>query len=124
MAFDFTDFYISYPGHPRYQSTELIEDEVIRVIIQKWEMIIFTNKGELLFEPNFGANLVELLHETRLSADTIKNDLLGQVNTYISEIANIPFDLTVSIYEDPERFQEYMEIQFTIAEYDVVAVIT
>jgi hypothetical protein len=29
-------------------NTELIEDDLVRVIVQKYEMIIFTNKGEIL----------------------------------------------------------------------------
>ena len=59
MAFSFIDFYIGYPGHPRFKNLELIEDDIVRVIIQKYEMVIFTNKGELLGDPNFGATLVK-----------------------------------------------------------------
>ena len=47
MALDFTDFYIEYPGHPRFRDLQIIEDDVVRIILQKWEMILFTNKGEL-----------------------------------------------------------------------------
>ena len=49
MAFNFTDFYIEYPGHPRFRDLQIIEDDVVRIILQKWEMILFTNKGELFF---------------------------------------------------------------------------
>ena len=66
-AVDFTDFYILYKDHPRYVTKELIEDEVINVIIQKYEMVLFTNKGEVLGDPNFGANLPELLFQTKVS---------------------------------------------------------
>ena len=48
MASSFIDFYIGYPGHPRFRDPELIEDDAIRVIVQKYEMILFTNKGEVL----------------------------------------------------------------------------
>jgi hypothetical protein len=36
-----------------YRNTELIEDDLVR-LCTKYEMIIFTNKGEILNEPNFG----------------------------------------------------------------------
>ena len=124
MTFNFTDFYIAYPGHPNYVDSQLIEDDLIRVIVQKYEMILFTNKGELLGEPDFGGNLQELLHETRLSAETIEIDLKGQISSYISELSEIGYTLKVTFYEDPERYQEYMEIYFQVAEYDVYAVIT
>ena len=123
MALDFTDFYIEYPGHPRFRDLQIIEDDVVRIILQKWEMILFTNKGELFFNPGFGGDLERLLHETRLSADTIESDLNGQINSYISELNGVPYTLKVTFYEDPERHQEYMEVYFSIAEYEIYAVI-
>jgi hypothetical protein len=84
--FSFIDFYIGYPGHPRYRTPDIIEDDVVRVIVQKYEVIIFTNKGELLGDPNFGADLTILLHETRLSAETIEGTIKAQIADYIPEI--------------------------------------
>lgn len=121
MAFNFTDFYIGYPGHPRFKSSELIEDDVIRVIVQKYEMILFTNKGELLGDPNFGASLPELLHQTRLSAQVIEGDIKAQIADYIEEIDNIEYDLKVEFFDDPERHQEYMVIGFKIRDFEVFA---
>jgi hypothetical protein len=123
MALDFTDFYIEYPGHPRFRDLQIIEDDVVRIILQKWEMILFTNKGELFFDPNFGGDLEKLLHETRLSAEVIETDLNGQINSYISELSGVPYTLKVTLYEDPERYQEYMEVYFSIADYEIYAVI-
>ena len=119
MPADFTDFYILYPGHPRFTDVKIIEDDVISVIIQKWQMILFTNKGDVFGSPNFGGNLVELLHDTRLSAEVIQGDLGQQILSYIPEITGLPYTLKVNIYEDPERYQEWMEILFTISEYEV-----
>jgi hypothetical protein len=124
MAFDFSDFYIIYPGHPRFNNTQLIEDDVIRVIIQKWELMVFTNRGELFCDPEFGGDLPKYLHETRLSAETIEAELRQQVRTYITELESINYTLQVNFYEDPERYQEYMEINFQIADYEVYAVVT
>ena len=124
MAFDFSDFYIIYPGHPRFNDTQLIEDDVIRVIIQKWELMIFTNRGELFCDPEFGGDLPRYLHETRLSAETIESELRAQVREYITELESINYTLQVNFYEDPERYQEYMEINFQIADYEVYAVVT
>ena len=121
---NFIDFYIGYPGHPRFRDPEIIEDDVIRVIVQKYEMIIFTNKGELLGDPNFGADLPNLLHETRLSAEAIEGDIRAQIADYIEEIDNIDYELQVQIFEDPERYQEFMVINFKIRDYEVYASVT
>lgn len=121
MAFSFVDFYIGYPGHPNFRDLELIEDDLVRVIIQKYEVIIFTNKGELLGDPNFGANLTELLHETRISAEAVEADIRAQISDYIPELDGIDFQLTVEFVEDPENFQEVMIVNFTVAGYQVYA---
>lgn len=118
---NFIDFYIGYEGHPRFRDPEIIEDDVIRVVIQKYEMIIFSNKGDLLGDINFGADLPNLLHETRLSAETIEEDIKSQIETYIPEVDNIEYGLTVEFFEHPESYIEYMVISFTIKDYEVYA---
>jgi hypothetical protein len=122
--FNFIDFYIVYPGHPRFKQSEIIEDEVVRVIVQKYEMIIFTNKGELLGDPNFGANLTALLHETRVSAEAVEADIRAQISDYISELDNVEYDVIVEFFEDPERHQEYMVIDFFLNGIEVNVTVT
>lgn len=120
---NFIDFYIGYPGHPSFRSFELIEDDVIRVIVQKYEMIIFTNKGDLLGDPYFGADLIRLLHETRISAESVEADIEGQILKYIPEIADVEYAVDVEFFEDPERYQEFMVVDFQLAGYQVTATV-
>jgi hypothetical protein len=119
--FNFIDFYIGYPGHPLYRTPDIIEDDVVRVVIQKYEVIIFTNKGELLGDPNFGADLVKLLHETRISAESVEADIKAQIADYIPEIDGLEYELSVEFLEDPERHQEIMVVNFTLNGYQVDA---
>ena len=121
---DVKDLVIRYDGHPKYEKNRIIEDDEIEVIVQKLEMILFTNKGEVLGEPNFGGDLTLLLHETKLSSESIQGDLMAQIADYIPEIDKMSYELTVNFYDDPERYQEYMEINFTINGYEVYATIT
>jgi hypothetical protein len=121
--FNFTDFYIGYPGHPRFKDPGLIEDDVIRVIIQKYEMLLFTTKGEVFGDLDFGTNLEELLFETKVSSETVEAIIEAQISNYISELNGINYNLTVSFFEDPERYQDYMEITFTIRDYDVYTIV-
>jgi hypothetical protein len=121
MAFDFTDFYILYQGQPKYDSTELIEDELIRVIVQKYQMVIFTNKGEVLGDPDFGANLEEILFEFRVSEDYVKGKIQEQIETYIPEMLGSAYNLQIVFVQDPENYQDMMFINLTIADYDIVA---
>lgn len=122
-SLNFIDFYIGYKGHPRFTDKKLIEDDVIRVIIQKYEMVLFTNKGELLGDLDFGCDLPRILFQTRVSGETTKKMILEQIFKYIPEISDKKFQLTVDFFEDPENYQDMMQINFTIADYEVYAIV-
>ncbi len=120
-TFDFTDFYILYNGHPRYQKNEIIEDEVLNVIVQKYEMILFTNQGEVLGEPEFGANLNELLYSTKVSSSFVKQQINEQIARFIPELLETNYSLNVVFVQDPENYQDIMFINMKVADLDVYA---
>lgn len=122
-SFNFIDFYIGYKNHPRFVDKKMIEDDLVRVIIQKYEMIIFTNKGEVLGDPNFGGDLPKLLFQTRVSAEAVERNILSQIFEYIPEISDLNFQLKAEFSSDPENYQEVMEIKFQITDYEVYAII-
>jgi len=119
--FDFTDFYIKYHGHPSFDDTELIEDEIVKVIVQKYEMILFTNKGEILGNPNFGGDLEVLLHKTKVSARYVEKNLHEQIGEYIPELMGVTYDLAVSFSQNPNNYSDIMFIDFKIRDYEVNA---
>ena len=120
MAFDFKDFYVLYRGNPYFEENRIEEDNVIRVIIQKYYTILFTNKGEVLADPNFGANLEELLYETGLDEVSVRGVIMEQLQIYMPEIFNTNFDIQVVFVEDPENYQEMMFINLTINDFDII----
>lgn len=118
---DFIDFYIEYQGHPYYNPNRINEDDVLRVIIQKYEMVLFTNQGEVLGEPTFGGNLEQLLYETKVSAEFVKRELNQQILFYIPELLNTDYKLDVVFAQDTYNYQEVMFINFEIQDYKVFA---
>lgn len=121
MASDFKDFYIKFPGHPKFNDVEIIEDEIIKVIIQKIEMIIFTNRGELLGDPDFGADMLRYLHSTSVNADFVKSDLAQQFSRYIPELSNIGYELDVKFAKNPVEFSDIMLVSINIRGFEVNA---
>ena len=119
MSFNFTDFNIVFNGHPRYQIDRLAEDDPIRVILQKYEVLLFTNKGDVFGEPNLGCDLEYLLHETKVATDYVEAIIEEQIQKYIPEISGVEYSLNVNFYEDPERFQNWMEVNFQLKDYEV-----
>jgi phage baseplate assembly protein W len=122
--FDFKDHYIGYKGHPRFIINKIVEEDIIRVIIQKYEMLLFTNKGELLGDPDFGCDLPRLLFQTKVSAEGVKKIIYQQIQKYIPELSTTNFQLQTSFFEDPENYQDVLQIDFTLADYEVVALIS
>jgi hypothetical protein len=120
MAFDFKDFYVLYKGNPYYQGDRIEEDSVIRVIIQKYYNLLFTNKGDVLGDPDFGANLEELLYETGLDDVSVRQVIIDQLEIYIPEIFGTSFDIGVIFVEDPFNYQEMMFINLTISDFDII----
>lgn len=116
------DFYIVFPGHPRYQSSQLIEEDPIRVIVQKYEMILFTIKGEVMGDPGFGASLDELLHQTLVSKETVEEGILTQIKRYIPELNGRRYLLKVEFFQDPTDFREIMIVYFQIADVEVYSI--
>lgn len=120
---DFKDIYIGYEGHPAYQERVLVTDDPVRIIIQKYEMLLFTNKGDVLGEPDMGCDLERLLWQTRLSAESIEKRINEQVVTYIPEIKSVPYTISVEITEHPTKHIEIMIIQLTLGENVVTTLI-
>lgn len=119
MINDYIDFYIKSPNHPKFNDTSLIEDDLIRVIIQKYEMIILTNKGDVFGDPNFGASLEELLNQTKVSDRFVKDEINNQIYEYIPEISSVNYELDVKFIKDVNMIYEIMLVRFKISEFEV-----
>ncbi len=119
MNNDYIDFYIKSPNHPRFKDSELIEDDLIRVIIQKYEMIILTNKGDVFGDPNFGASLEELLNQTKVSDKYVRDEINSQIYEYIPEISSVNYELDVRFIKDVNMIYEIMVVKFKISEFEV-----
>lgn len=117
MISDYKDFYIRNKNHPNYEEYEIIEDDLIKVILQKLEMVIFSNKGDLYGDQYFGSDLEYYLWSTRVPADEIKRKVLDQVRRYIPELETIGYKLVVEIFEG--TLQDIMYLRWTINGYNI-----
>lgn len=117
--FDFVDIYIGYEDHPKFNDSQLIVDDLVRMIIQKYEMIVFTNKGELIGDPNFGADLSRYLHQTKVSSKYLESVIHEQIAAYIPELVSISYTLDVNFDQHPTEFVDVLLIDFKVKEYEV-----
>ena len=114
---DVKDLVIRYPGHPKYEPDRIIEDDEIEVIVQKLEMILFTNKGEVLGNIDIGANLEYYLWQTRVTTGNLKNKVEEQIAAYIPELIAIGYSFDVQLYEGTLR--DILYLNFVIKGYNI-----
>ena len=119
--FDYTDFYITNPNEPNSNKFQIVEDDIINVIIQKYKLILFTNKGDVMGDPNFGGDLEYLLFQTKVSNDYVKNTLISQISNYIPELINMNYYIEVVFTQDLYNYYDTMYIYFKIADFEVYA---
>ena len=118
---DYVDFYIKNKYEPKFNPTQLVEDDIINVIIQKYKLVIFTNKGDLLGDPNFGADIELLLNETKVSETYVKNEIIAQINTYITELTNMNYTIDIVFTQDETNYYDIMYIYFSLMDVNVYA---
>ena len=114
---DVKDLVIRYPGHPKYQPDRIIEDDEIEVIVQKLEMILFTNKGEVLGNIDIGCNLEYYLWQTRVTTGNLKNKVEEQIALYVPELVSIGYSFEVQLFEGTLR--DILYLNFVIKGYNI-----
>lgn len=125
MVPNLNDFYIkSKETGGIYSDTEIIEDDLVKVIVQKYLMLIYTNKGEVLGNPDFGCNLEELIYQTSINEDGIRDIINEQIYFFIPELADVGYSLNLQFVQDDEEYRDVLLINFSINDYDVYNIIS
>jgi len=118
---DHKDFYIRSRTHPSFQENKIDEEELINVIIQKLEMVLFTNRGDVYGDFKAGGDLEYYLWSTRVPSSEIRRKINEQIITYIPELSDMGYTLSVDIYEG--QIRDIMYLRFRINEYNINFVI-
>lgn len=114
---DVKDLVIRYPGHPKYEPDRIVEDDEVQVIVQKLEMILFTNKGEVLGDTNMGCNLEYYLWQTKITMGNLKSKIEEQIGIYIPELITLGYTLNIYLYEGALR--DILNLDFVIKGYNI-----
>jgi phage baseplate assembly protein W len=116
---NYKDLVIRYDGHPKYNSYKVIEDNIIEVIIQKLEMILFTKTGDVFGQPNLGCDIEFYLWQTRVPATKIKSIINDQIGEYVPELNNLEYSMDINLYMGTIPERDIMYINFIINDYNV-----
>jgi len=107
-----SEIYAKLPDDVTFQEDFIIHSDVYESILQKVRMILFTNRGEILGDPNFGVSLTEYVFALNASNQTIKKEIEEQISHYIPEALYI--DISVNVTFRQENFQDVCYIDIRI----------
>lgn len=83
----------------RYKKNIVEITSELDTIIQQVDLILFTNKGDVLLAPEFGCNLEQYLFETNWSAEAIKEMVMTQIRDYVYLDGSYSVDVDVNFYK-------------------------
>lgn len=95
---DYNDIYVRYEGHPDFAPGKLETSGSLEQTIQKLEVVLFTNKGEVLGDPDFGCDLLRYMWQVNISTRTISAVIAQQIQLHVPELVG-RYELRLRTYE-------------------------
>lgn len=97
------DLYLRIEGDPNYEPNQIeVQDEVV-ILLQQIEMVLFTDKGDILGSPNLGVDLERLLYSLTVSEGVIRSAIYNQIVNYCPLARKYKVDVSVKIYKGTAR---------------------
>ena len=90
------DIYAIPEEEPRYKDNAIEITSELDEIIQQVDMILFTNKGDVLCMPEFGCNLGRYLFDTSYNESVIRQIIMDQINNFIYLDGSYTVDVDVN----------------------------
>lgn len=99
------------PSDPKYNPNYLETNDKLEAVIAKIKMILYTNRGEVLGEPELGMDLEDYLFEKRIDEKEIRDRFYSQVARFIPERE---YKLDLEISHGTDNIQNYINLYVTI----------
>ena len=97
------DINIKYEDHPFYKKDQIEVSSEFEQILQEIELVLYTQKGSVLGEEDFGASVEDYLFRMNLDPKSIQRSIKQHLLQEIPELKKFNMRLDVSI-EDKASF--------------------
>jgi phage baseplate assembly protein W len=104
------DIYTRIDGDPNFILDKIEITEDLEYLIIQIEMILFTRRGDVLGDDNFGASLDDLIFSTNLSGSAIENVVRDQIKAYIPLANTYNVDTRCEFYKGVEKDTAILDI--------------
>lgn len=110
------DFYTRTNDDPRYLDDKVEVSDDLESTIQQVKMTLFTKRGEVLGEPDFGLDLNKYLFEYDIDPMSLSHEATSQVNKYVAEARKRQITVNPSLYPDDKSNRDILVLLIDIPE--------
>ena len=104
------EFYIRDIGDPHYDSTEIQTSSEISMLLTQLETLLFTRRGDVMGDPEFGANLDDYVYALRYNETMLKGVIEKQIAYYIPLAAKYNTQVEVTFTDQDTRHLLFVDI--------------
>lgn len=101
---------------PAYQEGRLEVYDDLESAIQQIRMTLFTKKGEVLGEPNFGLDVEKYLFSYNIDPFVLSKEADQQINSYVSEARKRAFKISPASYNDTKSERQIFVLNIEVPE--------
>ena len=105
------DFYVKTLGDPNYDRAKVHTESELAQLIGQIETTLFTNRGDVLGEPNFGCNLEDLVYSLNYNEQQVQDVVKQQLKTYVPLATKYDVKTTVAFYRGEVRDIAQIDIE-------------
>lgn len=97
------ELYIKSNQDPNWRPDQMQVDEDIAMLLTQIETLFFTNKGDVLGNPEFGLNLEDYVYSFRYNDSMLQGVVKAGIFDYIPLANKYKVDVEVQFTEETER---------------------
>lgn len=105
------EFYVRSLTDPNFKPNKLQQDDDISLLLTQLETILFTTRGSVLSDLDFGCNLESYVYELRYNDYLIKNAINAQINKYVPLAKKYPVTVDVDITTEVDRHVLFVDVR-------------
>jgi len=104
------EFYVKDIGEPNYQPDKIQQDDEISMLLTQIETVLFTRKGEVLGDSNFGANLEDYVYSLSYNDFMIKKTINDQLRSYVPLAKKYNVQVDAEFTHESDRHVMFIDI--------------
>ncbi len=104
------------PDDPKYRADQVEITDDLEATLQGIRMTLFTNRGEVLGDPDFGVSLNNYLFEFSVDPFSVAREAADQINRYVGETRKRKIEVKPSIYADQVSNRDILVLLINVPE--------